>query len=67
MVLLEFMRISSVVRELLVLNSVRAMNFACALRICLGLSSFLAADELTGIFLSVRSKLLLMLLLVTMV
>ena len=66
MVLFEFMRIPSVVRELLVLNSVRAMNFACALRICLGLSSFLAA-ELTGIFLSIKSKLLFMLLAVTMV
>ena len=43
----------SVVRELLELNSVRAMYFACAYNICLGFRSFLAGDAI-GIFLSVK-------------
>lgn len=54
--LTEFKRLPSVVRELLELNSVRAMNLACAFCSCLGLRSFFygdTRDDATGIFLSV--------------
>ena len=51
--LTEFKRFPSVVRELLELNSVRAMNLACAFCSYLGLRSFFYGDDATGIFLSV--------------